>query len=151
MVIGWKEQIALPDWEVPAIVAKCDTGAKSSAIDVENLQEISEGRVRFELVYLRDRKSGEIQTSTVETDVYRMRKIRPSNGVLQKRFTVLTRVEIGGEAVEVEFSLVRRAHMLCRVLLGRRALAGNFIVDAEHRYVLSESPNLRQKRLKSPL
>jgi hypothetical protein len=49
---------------------------------------------------------------------------------------------------EIEVSLVCRKGMLCRMLVGRRALAGQFVVDPQRKYVLSPhpQPNRRKKR-----
>jgi len=43
---------------------------------------------------------------------------------------VLVKVKIGPIVKPVEFSLVYRENMLCRALLGRRALEGDFLIDA---------------------
>ena len=39
-VLGWKEQVSLPDWGITALRAKLDTGALSSALHVEAIDEV---------------------------------------------------------------------------------------------------------------
>ena len=39
-IIGWKEFVVLPDWGVEPILAKADTGARTSAVDVRNIEEL---------------------------------------------------------------------------------------------------------------
>ena len=41
--IGWAEYIDYPEWGIDAVKAKVDTGARSSALHVENLEEIDAG------------------------------------------------------------------------------------------------------------
>ena len=38
--IGWKEMVNLPQWGIENIIAKADTGARRSAIDVKNIEEL---------------------------------------------------------------------------------------------------------------
>ena len=53
-VIGWKETVDLPDWGIGSILAKSDTGARRSALDVHNIIELPGNRVQFDIVL--DRK-----------------------------------------------------------------------------------------------
>jgi len=56
LVIGWTEYVELPDWGVKRLRAKVDTGARSSALHVENIEELPRGRVRFDIVLHREKR-----------------------------------------------------------------------------------------------
>ncbi len=132
MVIGWREKISLPDWKISGLVAKVDTGAKSSALDVLSVEELSEDRVRFTLALSRKGKGRE---RVIEAPIVRKTRIRSSTGKVQSRILVATRVELGSVTKLVEFSLARRKKMICRALLGRIALQGDFLIDPSVTYI----------------
>jgi hypothetical protein len=131
-VIGWKETIDLPDWGIEHIVSKSDTGAKRSALDVSNVVELPDNKVQFDIVFDRKDRS---TTRTVIADIAHQTHVRSSNGQRHERYFVLTRVAIAGVVKEVEFSLVSRESMACRILLGRRALEDDFLVDSSVKHV----------------
>ncbi|MCB1122114.1 MAG: RimK/LysX family protein [Verrucomicrobiae bacterium] len=131
IVIGWKETIDLPDWGVFHIVAKADTGARSSALDVKNIRELPDNRVQFEIVLDRKDRS---KTKTIVAPISHQKHVRSSNGQEHERYFVKTNVQLGTRIKEVEFSLVCRKAMVCRVLLGRRALNQDFLVDSSDKY-----------------
>ena len=57
-IIGWREWVALPELGVPALKAKIDTGARTSALHVTQLESFFENgrhQVRFVLHPLRKR------------------------------------------------------------------------------------------------
>jgi hypothetical protein len=149
LIIGWREHIALPDWGVDGLLAKSDTGARASAIDVANLRELPNGRVRFEVITHRARKGHPRKSVEVEAPISRIKNVRSSNGHLQHRVAVKTLMKIGDVEQEVEFSLVCRRHMLCRVLLGRTALEDHFLVNSKERFLLSPPPVKKRRAPKS--
>lgn len=112
--------------------AKVDTGARTSALDVDEVVPLPGGRVRFAVVLRRDRS----RRIRVEERVSRIARVRPSSGVSQTRYFVETTLRLGDVEKRVELSLVPRRGMLCRMLLGRTALAGDFLVDPDAAYRL---------------
>jgi hypothetical protein len=146
-ILGWRERVDLPEWGVSRILTKVDTGAMTSSIHVEHLEQVGEDRVRFEVVVARATQRRAEQTISVETDLVRTAKVRPSTGKLQRRPVVSTLVRIGPIEHRVELSLVSRDKMLCRMLLGRAALTGLALVDPGQTYLLSAArPSTRKAR-----
>jgi hypothetical protein len=120
--------VDLPDWGIRGLRAKVDTGARTSALHVERVEERPRGRVRFEVVLDR---AGE-RCVRVEARVRRRARVRSSSGHYSLRLFVATRLELGPLAHEIEIGLVDREQMSHRMLLGRLALAG-CLVDPSHR------------------
>lgn len=121
--------MSLPAWGIGRVRAKMDTGAKTSALHVENIVELGHGRVRFDVVP--NRRSH--RRVHVETKIRRRARVRSSNGHYSMRLFVATELILGDIERNVEFSLVDRCEMIHRVLLGRTAL-DDILVDPTRRY-----------------
>jgi hypothetical protein len=133
-VIGWRERVDFPDWGLKRIRAKIDTGARTSAIDVARIENLPDGRIRFEVV---SKTSPVRRTRWVEATPVRTSVVKPSRGETQQRHVCRTRIRIGQLERDIEVSLVCRSGMLCRMLLGRTALAGAVLVNPADKYLLS--------------
>ncbi len=132
-LIGIAERVDLPEWGVRRLRVKIDTGARTSALHVDEIEHVSDGKVRFWIVL--DRKRG--KRVQVEADVVRTARVRSSSGRAEKRLFVRTRMCLGGVEKDIEISLASREPMIFRMLLGRTALAHDFLVDPAHRYLTS--------------
>ena len=131
-VIGWKESVDLPEWGIQHITVKVDTGARRSAIDVNNIKEIGKGKIQFDIAV--DRKNRDL-TKTVVANVLHNTHVRSSNGEQGERYFVETTVAIGEQTRRIELSLISRHQMTYRMLLGRKALEGMFVVDPSQTYL----------------
>jgi len=141
-IIGWTEYIDFPDWDISGLKAKVDTGARTSALHVEDLVHHENGWVTFDVVLHRHRQE---QRQHVRTQAVKVARVRSSTGHYTERCFVRTRIRIGRVEKEIEFSLVSRHTMLFRMLLGRTALAQDFWVDVSRRNLLTR----RTRPLKS--
>ena len=112
--IGWNEFVDVPEWGIERLRAKIDTGARSSALHVDNIEELPRGRVRFDVVLHRERRDRRIH---VRTRIRRRGRVRSSNGHFEERIFVTARVVIGPVDKVIELSLVDRTRMLHRMLL----------------------------------
>jgi hypothetical protein len=72
-LIGLAEYVDIPAWRILRLRAKVDTGARSSALHVENLREVGRNVVRFDVRLHRSRKA---QRVTVEALITRRARVR---------------------------------------------------------------------------
>lgn len=132
-VIGWSEFVTFPDWHIHDLKAKVDTGARTSALHVEELESVGDGEVEFYVVL---KKTGAKRRKKVRAKVVKWAKVRSSTGDYRKRCFVKTRIKVGPVEKDIEVSLVCREKMVFRMLLGRKALERDFLVDVSCRHQL---------------
>ena len=135
VTVGWREWIALPDWGVPFVKAKIDTGARTSALhafDIETIERDGQPWARFAIHPWQDSASDEV---VVEAPLLARRHVRSSSGTVDERPVVTANVVLAGQSRAVEVTLTRRDEMGFRVLIGRQALRGAFVVDPARSYL----------------
>ncbi len=133
-VLGWKEDAALPDWGIPRLRVKLDTGAKTSAIHVRTSQEIGEHELDgatlpiLRLVISLSRLHPD-RTATVDAPVIGYKSVRDTSATAEKRPVVRTRLVCGPLDRQIDVTVTDRTGMIFRMILGRQALAGHALVD----------------------
>ncbi len=128
-VIGWREWVGLPDLGIPMIKAKVDTGARSSAIhvtDLEGFRRRGKEMVRF-VVHPKQRKSH--PEVSAEAELLEWRHVTSSGGHASRRAVVLTTLQLLDQSWKIELTLASRDAMGFRMLLGRQAIRGRMVVD----------------------
>jgi hypothetical protein len=135
VLIGWKEYVEFPDWNLRRVRAKVDTGARTSALDTQRyeLKQMPDGTLHATLL-LRVRSSRS-RPRMVEVPVLGFVEVRSSNGAHEKRPLIETTIALGGIVKRVRFTLASRTTMRFRVLLGRTALTPEFLVDVSQQYL----------------
>jgi hypothetical protein len=135
LIAGWRELVELPAWGIDGLRAKLDTGARTSALHVVSVIPDGHGAVTFDVVPRRrsDRRI------PISAPIVRETRVRSSTGELTTRHVVRTRLRIGPFEREIELTLVDRAAMIHRMLVGREALVG-VAVDPSRRYLLTAPP-----------
>lgn len=135
-VLGWREWIGLPDFGVPLIKAKVDTGARTSSIHAMQIElvEIDHKKfVKFVLPHYRGDGHGPIHCTA---PLVAIRGIRSSNGEQDERYIISSHIAVGHHRVKVEISLANRSLMGFPMLLGRTAIkAGRFLVQPAKSYL----------------
>ncbi len=136
--IGWREWLSLPDLGIAEVKVKIDTGARSSALhafDIEPFRRNGKRMVRFQVhPYQRDAN----KTVLSEAEVIDERSVRNSGGKEELRPVIFTSIELRGERWPIELTLTNRDLMRFRMLLGREAVRGRFLVDAGRSYLCSQ-------------
>jgi ribosomal protein S6--L-glutamate ligase len=128
-VLGWEEWLALPELGLPAIKAKVDTGARTSALAACSIDEIGTAerpRVRFVVRPIPGRDDVEVACIA---DVVDRREVTSSNGETERRFVIRTKVRMGSREWPIDVTLANRTSMSYRMLLGRQAVKDDMFVD----------------------
>lgn len=127
--LGWEEWLALPDLGLPAILAKVDTGARTSALHavaIEPFGPVSNPQVRFLLQPNPDDTQLEVTCSAKVVD---RRQVTSSNGEVELRYVIETPVRIGERTWPIQLTLTNRETMAYRMLLGRTAIQDDMVVN----------------------
>lgn len=138
LMVGALEVCSLPDFEISGLHIRVDTGAATSSLHVDNIEEYN--------------KDGELWVSfDIHPDIYDVdvvarreakvidtRYVKSSSGERQKRHLIETRLQLNGDQWPIYISLSDRSSMTYLMLLGRQAMKNRIIVDPSVEYILSK-------------
>ncbi len=138
--IGRCEYIDLPELGLYQVEAKIDTGAYSCAIHVSLVEEFTIEGKSFLLVYIFKNSHFSPDNICFEFHDYKLKSIKSSNGMVEKRYVVNTRVLLKNKKVKTSFTLTNRSDMKYPILLGRKFLNKRFLVDVSKKFSVNEKP-----------
>lgn len=133
-VIGRIEIVGLPEFGIADVLAKTDTGAYSGALHAENIRLVTKKSgdcLHFQIPHFVDgrKHSGEFVDCTSKN--FETTQVKSSNGQWQNRYKISTIVRIQGKNYQTMFTLTDRQSQKVPMLLGRKLLRGNFLVNVE--------------------
>lgn len=137
LTIGWREWVSIPMLGLPAIKAKIDTGARTSAIhafDIERFKR-DDGQDWLQFSVLPLQRDNTV-VRRCEAQLVDIRKVTDSGGHAADRFFIRTELHIGDQVRDIEITLSQRDDMLFRMLLGRTAMVPGIQVDPSLSYSL---------------
>ena len=139
--------MGLPDLGVKRVKVKVDTGARSSSLHAEDIELVGgrhAKRVRFRVCPLQRTRE---KARTCEAELHDERWVKSSNGSRELRPVIRTTVSWNGERWEIDLTLTSRDLMGFRMLLGREAVRGRYLVDAGHSF-LARKPSKAPRTIK---
>jgi len=150
--VGWKEYLDLPDLGIFRLKAKVDTGARTSTLHVDSiavLEVFADGSELVELAFVPDRRRPELRIET-RTRVLRRIRVVDSGGHAEVRPLIETDMVLGPCAKKILITLTDRSGLLFRMILGRKALEGDFLVDVAAKYLFRKWHPQTSRRRRGP-
>ena len=140
-VIGWREEVSLPELGISAIKAKIDSGARTSALHALKQQVFDRDGVPW--VSFHVPIPGTPHKSRCEAPIADRRKIKNTSGVPEERLIIKTLLRLGRKEWDIEVSLADREKMEFDLILGRTAIRRRgYVIDPRRSYLtsLNEKP-----------
>ena len=135
---GWREWVALPELGIPAIKAKLDSGARSSALHAFDLRRGVDPDGDFVEFAVHPLQRDIRHTVHARARLLGERWVRSSTGRRTFRPVISTRLVLGGQSWPIELTLVRRDLLGFRMLIGREALRRRLVVDPGRSFLAGE-------------
>jgi hypothetical protein len=150
ITVGSVETGDLPDLGIYRLSMRVDTGAATSALHVENIEEFREHGKRFVSFDLLPEVHNVNGTVRITCRVKGRKKVKRSNSDSQRRVVIDTNINIGRKTWPIKLTLTDRAEMNYPMLLGREAMAGRVVVDPEFQYLQADTEKPRGRKVKQP-
>ncbi len=144
-IIGRADRADFPELKLKNLHIKVDTGAYTSSIHCHEIceEEIDgEKYIKFKLL---DPSHPRYKDKVFKTKNYELKTIKSSFGDSEERFIVNTIIVIFDQEYPIELSLSERSDMKFPLLLGRRFLNHQFMVDPSKKN-LSYKEKLEKKK-----
>jgi hypothetical protein len=132
-IVGRLETISIIDLQLFDLDAKIDTGADSSALHCDDIVvDEDQQTVTFTLL---DEVHEAYHNKKMTFPLYKIKKVKSSNGQVQSRPSIRVEVEFFGKKYTSDISLTNRSDMRYPMLIGRSFLSGKFLVDVSQEYL----------------
>jgi len=129
IIVGSEEWCLLPDIGIPAVKARVDSGAKTSALHAFNIRAFSREGVRWVSFDVHPLQKNRAVVRQCEAPIFDRRAVKSSTGTIEKRYVIKVPLTLGAHTWETEITLTNRDSMGYRMLLGSEAMAHRVLVD----------------------
>lgn len=135
--IGALELCDLPELGIEKLHVRVDTGAATSSLHVDNIEEFRKGKNRYVSFDLHPDVHNVEDIVRTTAPVDGMKTVKSSSADTEKRVVITTGFRLGGREWPIKLTLTDRSEMTYMMLLGREAMEGRVVVDPEFEYLLS--------------
>jgi len=122
--VGWEEWVGLPELNLPALIAKTDTGADTSALHAFNIQTFGKKNNQMVRFGINPIDTDERFAIFCSAKIIDQRNVTSSNGITELRYVIETDMVIGGVIKKIPITLTNRENMKYKMIIGRNALDG---------------------------
>lgn len=130
-MLGRREWVFFPDWNIGPMEAKVDTGAYTGALHADDICESISGEniPMLSFVFKKEYYPFLPHDITLTSFDFSRKPIRNSFGEEEIRYLIPVRIRIGKKIIRTRISLTNRCTMKYPLLIGRRVIKNKFWLD----------------------
>jgi len=136
-VVGWVERVLVYPGKFE-IHAKIDSGAKTSSLNAPDMKIFQRDGAEWVQFMVTNRRG---VSQNFEEKVVRISKIRRHGGQIQRRPVVMMGICVGRVYRVTQVNLIDRRNFNYQMLIGRRFMAGNVVVDPGKTFITKPDCN----------
>ncbi len=133
--IGRIDKADFPELNLVDIDVKIDSGAFTSSIHCEQIEEFEKEGSSFIRFILLDPEHSLYKEQEFSTKNYTTKLVKSSNGLSEERFAIQTQIVLFDQIFPIDLTLSQRKDMKFPILLGRKFLNHNFVIDPSKKNV----------------
>jgi len=133
--IGRIDRADFPELRLYDIAVKIDTGAYTSSIHCENIRTYNRNGKQFLRFNVLDEEHPEYDKKGIMFREFSQKIVKNSFGESEERFVIESTITLFDETFGIELALTDRGSMKYPVLLGRKILEKQFIVDVSRTFI----------------
>lgn len=141
IIVGWRENLSLPELGIDKIKAKIDTGARTSCLHAFKIEPFFKQDTLWVKFWIHPLQKNDDYVVVCEAKVIDQRTVRDSGGHEEKRYVIQSNVMLGSQTWPIEITLTNRENMVFRMLLGRTAMKNKIIVDPTQSFLIHFEEN----------
>lgn len=136
IIIGSLEKCDLPQLGIEGLHVRVDTGAKTSSLHVDNIEEFKKDDELWIAFDMHPDVYDIEEVVRKDAKVVDIKRVKSSTATRQRRYVIVTKIKMANKTWKIRLTLTNRSTMTYMMLLGREAMKGRFIVDPECQYRL---------------
>ncbi len=138
LIVGALENGDLPELDLFGIQMRVDTGAATSSLHVDNIEEFEEDGKRMVSFDIHPDVHN-VDTTVSKTLRLKGKKVvKSSSATTEKRVVIRTKIRLDGKEWPIKLTLTDRSSMRNLMLLGREAMAGRILVNPGEEFLLDQ-------------
>ena len=138
LLVGALECCDLPELELSQVQMRVDTGAATSSLHVDNIEEFTKDGKRWVNFDIHPDVHDVDRIVNKTLSLKGMKTVKSSSADKEKRIVIKTTIRLGGREWPIKLTLTDRSTMKNLMLLGREAMAGHILVDPGQEFLVSD-------------
>ncbi|MCU7553679.1 ATP-dependent zinc protease [Alteromonas sp. ASW11-19] len=136
-LVGAIELCDLPELEISQLNVRVDTGAATSSLHVDNIEEFEKNNEQWIRFDIHPDIHNVERVVRREAPIVGKKQVKSSTATREKRYVIDTPIVMDDMRWTIQLTLTDRSEMTYLMLLGREAMNGRLLVDPEFEFLLT--------------